>query len=202
MPFNTFTTTATTIIFFVFASALYAVDFENEAIVRVDSNLYESASNTARVTSKLKSGTNVEILARKNAWYEIKYRPVMQRGGAQGWLPMRNVQLKVGSGFTSFFKNILDPAPVREAVSVFGDEEDPLNEPETNTVRGLSSMSLANVEPDEAAVKAMDKYAVNKKQASKFASRLGLKTRTIKYLVVAESENIQETKQSESQDDY
>ncbi|MFV1993330.1 MAG: hypothetical protein ACC635_05440, partial [Acidiferrobacterales bacterium] len=139
---------------------------------------------------------------RKNAWYEVKYQPVMQRGVLQGWLPMRNLQLKVGSGFSSYFKKILNPVYVREIVTVYGEEDEPGNEPEANTVRGLSSLNLTNVEPDEAAVKAMDKYSVNKKQASKFASRLGLKTRTIKYLVSNESENVQETKQTEGEDNY
>jgi len=198
----TATKITTAIISLIFASTLYAIDFENEAIVRIDSNLYEATSSGTKVTSTLKSGANVTILARKNAWYEVKYSPVMQKGVLQGWLPMRNLQLKVGSGFPDYFKKILNPVPVRKIIGTYGDEDMPGNEPEATTVRGLSSLRFADVEPDEAAVQAMDKYAVNKKQAGKFASKLGLKTRTIKYLVRAESENIQETKQPEGEEDF
>jgi len=192
----------TAIISLIFASTLHATDFENEAIVRIDSNLYEATSSGTKVTSTLKSGANVTILARKNAWYKVKYRPVMQRGVLQGWLPMGNLQLKAGSGFPDYFKKILNPVPVRKIIGTYGDEDMPGNEPEATTVRGLSNLSFADVEPDEAAVKALDKYAVNKKQASKFASRLGLNTHSINYLVKAQPENVEETKQSEGEEDF
>lgn len=198
----TATKITTAIISLIFASTLYAIDFENEAIVRIDSNLYEATNSGTKVTSTLKSGANVTILARKNAWYKVKYRPVMQRGVLQGWLPMGNLQLKAGSGFPDYFKKILNPAPARKIIGTYGDEDMPGNEPEATTVRGLSSPSFAEVEPDEAAVKSMDQYAVNEKQARKFASKLGLTTRTIKYLVKNEAGNVEETKQSEGEEDF
>lgn len=209
MPLTTATSTKiiAALFFLVFASSLLAreppvVDTDNEAVVRADSNLYEVADDNANIIVSLKAGARVEILARKNAWYEVKYSPVLQ-SGVQGWIPLQSLQLIVGAGFASYFSHILKPAPVSEgALSVYDGEEDSSNDTPVTTIRALSKQNLTNVEPDEEAIRALEKYAVNKEQASNFASQLGLNTHKIEYLVKAEAEKEVSPEQAEAEEDF
>jgi hypothetical protein len=92
--------------------------------------------------------------------------------------------------FAAYLDQLPKPAKVveREEVdpmfSEAGDEPDAI----VTGVRALSSQNISNVKPDAEAVKALEKYAIDKNQASDFASKLGLKTRQVEYLVKAEEE--------------
>lgn len=173
---TTVSTSTLSIIFLILASALYANEPTDEAVLRIDSNLYETARTDAKVTASLKSGTKVKIIERKHAWYQVKYGPILQ-----GWLPLQNLQLKVGKGFTAYIDHLPKPAKVVES------DDDGSDAPVTG-IRALSSQNLNNIEPDFEAVKALERFAVDKDQASDFASELGLKARKLEYLVKAEEE--------------
>lgn len=162
---------------FAFATVLSANDSFGEAVLRVDSKLYESARSDAKVTASLKAGTKVTIIERKHAWYHLKYGPVLQ-----GWAPLQSLQLIVGKGFTAY----IDYLPKSAKVAETGDGE--VSDTPVTGIRALSSQNLSNVEPDTEAVKALERYAIDKNQASDFASELGLKARKLEYLVKAEEE--------------
>jgi hypothetical protein len=92
------------------------------------------------------------------------------------------------------FATYLEQLP-RPAKAVEREEVDPMfseagDEPDTPVtgVRALSSENIANVKPDVEAVKALERFAVNREQASDFASELGLKARKLEYLVKTDSE--------------
>lgn len=181
MRLNITITAAISVFFLTLATVLVA----DEAILRTDSNLFADAQADAKVTASLKSGTKVLIIQRKNAWYHVKYGPILQ-----GWVPLKSLQVSRGKAFATYLDQLPKPAKVVEKdddnamYSEAGDESDA----PVKGVRALSSENISSVEPDTEAVKALERYAVDKSQASDFASELGLKARKIEYLVKVEEE--------------
>lgn len=95
-----------------------------------------------------------------------------------------------GNLFSVYLDQLPKPPKVVEREEVdpmFSEAGDEPDSPVTG-VRALSSQNISNVKPDAEAVKALEKYAIDKSQASNFASELGLKTRKIDYLVKDEQE--------------
>jgi uncharacterized protein YgiM (DUF1202 family) len=186
-------TTASAVIFLPLATVLVA----DEATLRTDTNLYAAAQTDAKVTASLKSGTKVTIIKQKYAWYEVKYGPFLQ-----GWVPLKSLQITTGKTFATYLDQLPKPVKAVEREDVESMFSEAGDEPDTivTGVRALSSENIASVEPDAEAVKALERYAVDKSQASNFASELGLKTREIQYLVQAEEETTVPAKETNDDD--
>lgn len=112
---------------------------------------------------------------------------------------------RAGDGlFAAYLDQLPKPAKAVEREEVdpmFSEAGDESDTPVTG-VRALSSENIANVKPDAEAVKALERFAVDKDQASDFASKLGLKARKLEYLVKAEDEKKAEPAKDTAKEDF
>jgi len=166
--------------------------FASDAVLRSDSKLYDAPRTDAKVVAELKRTSRVIIQGRRQAWYQVKYGPVLQ-----GWLPLASLQLVVGKGMTTYLNHLPSPAKATER------DEDPryseagdVSDTPITGIRALSNQTLANSQPDVEAVKSLERFAVNRSQASEFASELGLKTRELDYLVSTKKKPVEREKET------
>ena len=133
-----------------------------------DASLRQTPNNDAKVMHEVKAGKSVKVLKRKGGWYQVQLSKKQS-----GWVRMTSLRLgssnkkKGDRGLLSAF-NFFNKGKSDTVVASTG-------------VRGLDADDFKAAKPDHKAVKSLDKYAVNNKDATKFARAGNLKSVSIKF---------------------
>jgi hypothetical protein len=125
----------------------------------------------ANVLLELEEGQGVEILERKGGWYSITV------GEQTGWVRMSTVRKgeTVGptAGGAEEVGGVLELASGRAGTG---------NVVASTGVRGLNEEELKAAQFNEAEIKKLESYAINRKQAQRFARNGKLVAREMKFL--------------------
>ncbi len=122
----------------------------------------------AQTLATLPARSKVLVLQRRSSWTEIR------AGENKGWVKMLSLQLAQGAaqrraenGLRSLF-NVARSGGSGATV--------------TTGVRGLSEEQLKNAQPDPAALRELERYAANRRDAQRFAADGKLRAQRVDYL--------------------
>lgn len=122
----------------------------------------------AQTLATLPARSKVQVLQRRSSWTEIR------AGENKGWVKMLSLQLAQGAaqrradnGLRSLF-NVARSGGSGATV--------------TTGVRGLSEEQLKNAQPDPAALRELERYAANRRDAQRFAADGKLRAQSVDYL--------------------
>ena len=123
---------------------------DKAGIILRDAKLYAKPFKDADTLAQLPATTTIIILKRKGGWYQIK------SSDQQGWVRLTRVRLNRKAGSKQE-----NNSGVGELLSGLATGRGKSSQDTTATaVKGLSEEELRNAEPDEAALNALDNYAV------------------------------------------
>jgi hypothetical protein len=163
------------------------------ATTRITSDLKAEPYLDAETIASIPEQSDLEIISRKGGWYQVNIPP----GSTTGWMRMTSVRIiKIINSSSEKSAN----GEVLENFITTG-RSGSSDVSAATGVRGLDEEDLKNAEPDEDAVKSMDKYAANEDTARSFASSINLNTNSIEYLVELEEREIPK-KKSPTSDEF
>ena len=147
------------------AAALFCAGaaFAEPARVRTAGPIQAQPATAAASTGSVKAGASVDIVQRKGFWARVK------SGTQTGWLKLSRLSL----GSTVSGNEIAALASGRTGSN---------NVVSASGGRGLDAADFERATPDNAAVAALSRDAVNETAATQFARSGGLKARKLDYI--------------------
>lgn len=121
--------------------------------------LYSQPAATSRVTANVAKGANVEILAKRGGWLQVR------AGKSTGWIRLLSVRAGAGG---------LGGAKVGDVVGAATTKSDPSRVVAVAGLRGLNDEDLKQAKFNEQELARMEALAVKPAQARSFASQSGL----------------------------
>ena len=165
-----------------------AIAEEATAVVVREATVYADADNTASRVSRLKAGTEVNVLGRQGGWKEI-YSDKLQVIGWVRSFQVREVvsatvsQATEKSDSRGFLAGLASLS--RKASGFFGlgsGESATSASTATIGVRGLSEEEIKSAEADFKQLRKMKSYVSNPKRQKSFASKGKLKSNKVAYI--------------------
>ncbi len=129
----------------------------------------------AEVVQQLSANTNLQVVKRKGGWYQVKTE------GKTGWVRMTTLLFSQPGAAPAGNSNGGQAADDAVGGLLTG-RSSYRGVTAATGIRGLEAVDIQNSVPNDAAVTAMDKYAVNEKSARSYAKSGGLKTQEVAYL--------------------
>ena len=121
--------------------------------------LYSEPAATSKVTASVAKGANVEIVAKRGGWLQVK------AGKSTGWIRLLSVRAGAGG---------LGGAGVGDVVGAATTRSDPSRVVAVAGLRGLNAEDLKQAKFNEQEVARMEALKVTAPQARSFASQSGL----------------------------
>lgn len=145
------------------APALVAA--ESGTVVRASQLLAQPYSD-AQSRGVIRGETGVEIVERQGGWYHVE-----AEDGRRGWLRLSSIRLGEAAaeeedGFWASLFSFTGRSEARTASATTG-------------IRGLSETDIRDAVPDAAAVKRLDGFAADDREARHFAAQIGLAARDV-----------------------
>lgn len=131
----------------------------------------------AEVVQRLSANTNLQVVKRKGGWYQVK------TAGKTGWVRMTTLLFSRPAGSPASSGPSSGEQAADDAVGgLLTGRSSYRGVTAATGIRGLEAVDIRNSVPNDAAVTAMDKYAVSAKSARSYASSVGLKSKKVAYL--------------------
>lgn len=129
-----------------------------------DADLKAKPFNDAETVSKLKANTVVDVLARQQAWVQVK-------ADQTGWLRLLNLRASSDAGAGDI--------GVDKMMSLYFTGS--TGSTATTGVKGLSEADITNAHPNEAERAKLSRYAAKPADAEAYAKKAGLTAKQVDY---------------------
>lgn len=145
-----------------FASGL--VSGADSGTISANTQLYQQPDGS--VSGTLLANTLVEISQRRGGWYQVS-----ASGGRQGWVRLGAVRLSGQQESDSVFSGLWGWLNSGYSVQSGGTA--------TAGIRGLDAGDIESASADHTAVESLDRFAVDKQAARRYAASLPLRARQV-----------------------